>query len=82
MGTFRELHRAESLLKGINEKGFDAFVEKIAIDRNQAAYRVRVGPYAEWLQAQEVAQEVLARSGYQAVILPYQPQREWRGDAG
>jgi D-alanyl-D-alanine carboxypeptidase len=82
IGTFRELQRAQSLSKDFNEKGFETFVEKIAIDRNQAAYRVRVGPYADWLEAQEVAHEVLTRSGHQAVILPFTPPRESHGDAG
>ena len=82
IGTFRELNRAESVLKSLKQKGHDGFVEKVSIDRNQTAYRVRFGPYADWQQAQEIAQDAHARSGLQAVILPFQPQQESRGDAG
>jgi hypothetical protein len=31
---------------------------------------VRVGPYAELLEAQEIAREILDKSGLQALILP------------
>jgi cell division septation protein DedD len=58
------------LLKQVNEKGFNAFVERTLSNKDQTTYRVRVGPYADLLQAQEIAGELLDRSGYQAVILP------------
>jgi D-alanyl-D-alanine carboxypeptidase len=70
VGAFRERDRAESLLKQVNEKGFNAFVERALLNKDQTTYRVRVGPYADLLQAQEIAGELLDRSGYQAVILP------------
>lgn len=82
IGTFRESLRADMLTKQFVAKGFDAFIERIVIENAQVAYRVRVGPYADLSQAQEVAQELHARSGYQAVIQPYQPQLESRGSAG
>jgi cell division septation protein DedD len=66
----------------LQQKGHDGFVEKVSIERNQTVYRVRFGPYADWQQAQEIAQDAHARSGLQAVILPFQPQQESRGDAG
>jgi hypothetical protein len=37
---------------------------------------VRVGPYAELLEAQEIAQEILTKSGLQVLILPAPAQRE------
>ena len=70
VGAFRERDRAESLLKQVNEKGFNAFVERAFLNKDQTTYRVRVGPYADLFQAQEIAGELLDRSGYQAVILP------------
>lgn len=82
VGTFREALRADMLTKQFIAKGFDAFIERIVIENAQIAYRVRVGPYADLSHAQEVAQELHTRSGYQAVIQPYQPQLDSRGSAG
>jgi D-alanyl-D-alanine carboxypeptidase (penicillin-binding protein 5/6) len=70
VGAFRERGRAESLSKQIVEKGFNAFVEEAPLNQSETAYRVRVGPYPELLQAQESAQELSDRSGYQVLILP------------
>ncbi len=70
VGAFRERGRAESLSKQIGEKGFNAFVEEAPLNQREMAYRVRVGPYAELLQAQASAQELFSRSGYRALILP------------
>ncbi|HJU61622.1 MAG TPA: D-alanyl-D-alanine carboxypeptidase [Candidatus Binatia bacterium] len=76
VGSFRERDRAEALLKQFSENGFEAFVEKISLTEAQPSYRVRVGPYAELLEAQEVAQEILTKSGLRPLILPSPPQRE------
>ena len=47
VGSFREQHRAEALVKAFSEKGFDAFVEKTTLsDKGETSYRVRLGPYA------------------------------------
>jgi D-alanyl-D-alanine carboxypeptidase len=76
VGSFRERERAEALVKQFSENGFEAFVEKIALTESQMSYRVRVGPYAELLEAQEIAQEILNKSGLRALILPAPAQRE------
>jgi D-alanyl-D-alanine carboxypeptidase len=70
IGSFRERDRAESVLKEFSAKGFEAFVEKASLNQGQTAYRVRVGPYAELLEAQEIAQEILDESGLHVLILP------------
>jgi D-alanyl-D-alanine carboxypeptidase len=70
VGAFRERGRAESLSRQIVEKGFNAFIEETPLNQGERAYRVRVGPYTELLQAQESAQELSNRSGYQVLILP------------
>ena len=70
VGAFRERGRAESLSRQIVEKGFNAFIEEALLNQGERAYRVRVGPYTELLQAQESAQELSNRSGYQVLILP------------
>ena len=70
VGAFRERDRAESLLNEFSAKGFDVFVEKTELNNGQAAYRVRVGPYSERLEAQQIADEILKESGHQVLILP------------
>jgi D-alanyl-D-alanine carboxypeptidase len=80
VGSFRERDRAEALLRQMADKGFEVFVETTAINRNETAYRVRVGPYAELLAAQETAQEIFSKSGHRALILPLQSVGSDRGD--
>jgi D-alanyl-D-alanine carboxypeptidase len=80
VGAFRDRGRAESLSKQIGEKGFNAFVEEAPLNQGEMAYRVRVGPYTELLQAQESAQELLTRSGYRALILPVPTTLREKGD--
>ena len=72
VGSFREQHRAEALVKAFSEKGFDAFVEKTTLsDKGETSYRVRLGPYAELSEAQDILQDVLKESGHRAIVLPY-----------
>ena len=70
VGAFRERGRAESLSRQMSEKGFNAFIEEAALNQTETAYRVRIGPYPELIKAQESAQELSNRSGYQVLILP------------
>jgi D-alanyl-D-alanine carboxypeptidase len=78
IGSFRERDRADSLLKQFSADGFEVFVEKISLTGGQTAYRVRVGPYAELLEAQEIAQEIQDQSGLRVLILPAPARRETR----
>jgi D-alanyl-D-alanine carboxypeptidase len=70
VGVFRERERAESLLKQFSANGLEAFVEEISLAGGQTAYRVRVGPYAELIEAQEIAQEILNKNGLRVLVLP------------
>jgi len=70
VASFREADRAESLLKIYTDKGFEAFVEEASLDEGESTYRVRLGPYAEYPEAQEVAKEILDQSGIQPLIFP------------
>src|SRR5262249_39960352 len=72
IGAFRERERAEILAKLINEKGFDVFVEQISPAKDQIAFRVRMGPYADLPEAQAMAAEVLSKSGQRPLISPPQ----------
>jgi serine-type D-Ala-D-Ala carboxypeptidase (penicillin-binding protein 5/6) len=76
VGSFRERDRAETILRQFAENGFEAFIEKISLTESQTSYRVRVGPYTDMLEAQEIAQEILNKSGLRALILPAPAQRE------
>jgi D-alanyl-D-alanine carboxypeptidase (penicillin-binding protein 5/6) len=80
VAAFREKDRAESLSRQISEKGFDVFVEQTMVNWNETTYRVRVGPYAELVTAQETAQEILSKSGHRVLILPFQAPRSEQGD--
>jgi D-alanyl-D-alanine carboxypeptidase (penicillin-binding protein 5/6) len=71
IGSFRERHRAEALLKAFSEKGFDVFVEKTVLnEKGETSYRVRLGPYTQLSEAQQSVQEIFKESGHQAIILP------------
>jgi D-alanyl-D-alanine carboxypeptidase (penicillin-binding protein 5/6) len=76
VGSFRERGRAESLLKRFSERGFEAFLEKIALQSGEPAYRVRIGPYALLLEARDTAAEILNQLGQQAVIVRLSPLTE------
>ena len=70
VGTFRERERAEVFSQQMNDQGFDTFIEKTLLPPGETVYRVRVGPYAELLAAQETAQDILTKSGHRVLILP------------
>jgi D-alanyl-D-alanine carboxypeptidase len=70
VGAFRERDRAESLLQHVMEKGFEGFIERSSLAQGDTAYRVRLGPYAALTDAQEAAEQVQHRAGYQALIVP------------
>jgi D-alanyl-D-alanine carboxypeptidase (penicillin-binding protein 5/6) len=79
VGAFRERGRAESLSREIVDEGYNAFIEEVPLNEGEMAYRVRVGPYTELLQAQESAQALSKRSGYQVLILPVLTAPEEKG---
>jgi cell division protein FtsN len=63
-------------VKQFSADGFEAFVETISLTGGQTTYRVRVGPYAELLEAQEIAQEILHKSDLRVLILPAPAARQ------
>ena len=76
VGSFRERDRAESLVRQFSADGLEAFVETILLTGGQATYRVRIGPYGELLEAQEIAQEILHKNGLRVLILPAPPAQQ------
>ncbi len=61
--------RAESLRKRIEQSGYQAYIEKASPINNQTTYRVRIGPYPEWIRAQKAARELESRNGLKAIVL-------------
>lgn len=76
IASFRERDRADLLASQIREKGFDPFIEQTVLTGGESSYRVRIGPYADLVSAQEVAQEILAKSGHRAMVVPPQTPGE------
>jgi serine-type D-Ala-D-Ala carboxypeptidase (penicillin-binding protein 5/6) len=76
VAAFRELERAELVWRQLSAKGFDVFIEQTSLQEGDAAYRVRMGPYAELSTVQETANSILAKSGYRPLILPTVPARQ------
>jgi len=76
VASFRERDRAELLAGQIREKGFEVAVEQVSLSPGETTFRVRIGPYAELSVAQEVAQQILVKSGHRVLILPQQAPGE------
>jgi len=76
VGSFRERERAELVSQQISEMGFEPFIDTSTLAGGEPAYRVQVGPYAELVAAQEVAQVILAKNGYKSLILQLPASRE------
>jgi D-alanyl-D-alanine carboxypeptidase len=80
LGSFRERDRAESLVKQFSADGFEVSMETNLLASGQTTYRVRVGPYAELLEAQEIARELLQKSGLRVLIIPAPPAEQQSAD--
>jgi D-alanyl-D-alanine carboxypeptidase (penicillin-binding protein 5/6) len=76
VGSFRERERAELVSRQISDMGFEPIIDSTTVGGGEAAYRVQVGPYAELVAAQEVAQVILAKNGYKSLILQVPAARE------
>ena len=79
VATFRERERAEFISQQMSDKGFETFIEQTELAAGDTAYRVRVGPYAELVAAQETARDILTKSGHRVLILPAQPHQNLSG---
>jgi D-alanyl-D-alanine carboxypeptidase (penicillin-binding protein 5/6) len=69
LGAFREAQRAESLARQIAARGLNPFLERITAG-GEITYRVRMGPYAEKTEAEDVARDIFEGSGYQPIVVP------------
>lgn len=74
IASFRERDRAEALKERLQEMGFQVYVEEAAhLNNGEAIYRVKTGPFPQWLEAHGVAREIEHKSGFRALILPAIP---------
>ncbi len=80
VASFREAERAQALQEVFSKRGFEVFVERISVKEGETNYRVRIGPYAEYLEAQETAQEILEQSGFRPLIVPMTTSLEMSGN--
>ena len=80
LGSFRERERAELISRQMTAKGFEVFIEPTSLGAGEIAYRVRIGPYAGLVAAQQTAQEILVTSGYHALIVPLRSSRPESSD--
>lgn len=58
VGSFREHSRAERFMNTLKEKGYKAFILEASIPQKGSWYRVSVGRFATWEEAQAFAQEL------------------------
>ena len=68
IGSFQDQERAESFRNKISKGGFDVFVQEASLGEGPTAYRVRIGPYSKWNQAEEAARELERKRGLNTVI--------------
>lgn len=76
IASFRERERADLLAQQVRDQGFDASIEPVVLAGGENSFRVRLGPYPDLDVAQEIAQEILTKSGQRAVILPQPSNRQ------
>jgi serine-type D-Ala-D-Ala carboxypeptidase (penicillin-binding protein 5/6) len=69
VASFRERDRAEALQITILEAGHDAFLEPALLGNGESTFRVRVGPYSELDDAQDVAREIQSMSGFHPIVI-------------
>ena len=78
LATFRERERAELFSRQLTDKGFNAFIEQTSLETGEPGYRVRIGPYAELITAEQTARDILLKSGQRVWILPTNQARQTR----
>ncbi|MEE8076459.1 MAG: D-alanyl-D-alanine carboxypeptidase [Candidatus Binatia bacterium] len=69
VASFLGQDQADSLRKRFEKNGYHTYIEKSYPNNGQTTYRVRIGPYAKWIHAQNAARELESRNGVKAIIL-------------
>lgn len=71
IASFRERERAESLRDRISQSGFQAQVLAINLPSGEIMHQVRVGPYAQIVEAQQVAKAIEGKEALRPIILQH-----------
>ena len=76
VGSFRERERAECCPGRLTKRVSTRLSRSPTAGRDETAYRVQVGPYAELVAAQEIAQDLFAKNGQRSLIRQFPAARE------
>jgi len=68
VASFRDEGRAESLRNKIAKGGYKTTVHKFNPQNGDTAYRVRIGPYLQWIDAKKVARKLERKKGMKPMI--------------
>ncbi len=68
VASFRDEGRAESLRNKIAKGGYKTTVHKFNPQNGDTAYRVRIGPYLQWIDAKKAAQKLERKKGMKPMI--------------
>ena len=68
IASFRDEGRAESLRNKIAKGGYTTTVHKFNPQNGDTAYRVRIGPYLQWIDAKKAARKLEYKRGMKPMI--------------
>ncbi len=73
IASFRDEERAESLRNKIAKGGYKTTVHRFSPQNGDTAYRVRIGPYTQWIHAKKVARKLERKRGMKPMIFLTSP---------
>ncbi len=77
IASFRDEKRAKSLRNKIAKGGYKTTVHRFNPQNGNTAYRVRIGPYTQWIHAKKVARKLEHKRGMKPMIfLTSQPTEQ------
>jgi len=82
IASFRDEERAKSLRNKIAKGGYKTYVHRFNPHNGDTAYRVRIGPYTQWIQAKKVARTLEHKRGMKPMIFLTSPPTEQVGHNG
>ncbi len=68
VGSFKERGRAETLMNELKEEGYEAFVTEATIAESGTFYRVSVGRFPSWEEADALGQELKEKWGIDSFV--------------
>ncbi len=76
IASFRDEERAKSLRNKIAKGGYKTYVHRFNPQNGDTAYRVRIGPYTQWIHAKKVARRLAHKRGMKPMIFLTSPPTE------